>query len=600
MANLQTLQNHSRAILGDFLQDRRLVSGPDSPFANRTFAVLPTNNGSRMRNFLDLMQLQGFEVYRARENFTVSNAVDQLGRTIRKQRLPAGTVLIPNRQPEGRLIATMLEFDSRIPDRSLQFERKEILRKGRSRIYDVTAWNLTMMHGLEALTLSTGLPDAAVPFQPETAEPVSTSDPNPLAIAYVIDGADDLSVAAAGRLMERGVEVRVTDRQVLFVPNAYARGSVVVTRNDNPGPSESLHAEVARTVAELGLTAEEVTFGYGEGDLPDIGGEHFLRLEPPRIALLSRGGISTYDYGSIRHTLDQRLGLRHSQFDESALERTDLRRYNVIVIPDRRFGGIGTDALARLRDWVENGGTLIAIGRSAAALTGEEAAISGVRQLHDILDRAETYEIGLLREILGTAAEIAPSEEIWSHTPPNDLRFPWEEAAESDMTESRRIAQVEKLRKRDAWQGLFMPQGAIVSGRIDPEHWLTFGSRGSVPILFGNHPVLMSTIPVEAPVRLGTLSRQLGESAGGATRIGWAVLPAGYRLHLRMSGLLWPEAASRVSNAAWVTREPVGKGQVILFASPPVFRGSTLGTARILTNALVYGPGLGASHPIRP
>ena len=36
-------------------------------------------------------------------------------------------------------------------------------------------------------------------------------------------------------------------------------------------------------------------------------------------------------------------------------------------------------------------------------------------------------------------------------------------------------------------------------------------------------------------------------------------------------------------------------GQVILFLSDPEFRGWTMGTRRLLTNAILYGPGLGSS-----
>ena len=71
-------------------------------------------------------------------------------------------------------------------------------------------------------------------------------------------------------------------------------------------------------------------------------------------------------------------------------------------------------------------------------------------------------------------------------------------------------------------------------------------------------------------------------------------------MRLRMSGLLWPEAAQRIANAAYVTRERSGRGQVILFAAAPARRAMTLGTARILTNAMIYGPGLGTRPAIKP
>src|SRR5262249_43344210 len=80
----------------------------------------------------------------------------------------------------------------------------------------------------------------------------------------------------------------------------------------------------------------------------------------------------------------------------------------------------------------------------------------------------------------------------------------------------------------------------------------------------------------------------------------WAPTPEGYQLRLRMSGLLWPEAADRLANTAYVTRESVGAGQVILFASSPTFRCSTKGTTRIYANALILGPGMGAQQPIKP
>ena len=81
---------------------------------------------------------------------------------------------------------------------------------------------------------------------------------------------------------------------------------------------------------------------------------------------------------------------------------------------------------------------------------------------------------------------------------------------------------------------------------------------------------------------------------------GWSVLPENQNLLLRMSGLLWPEAAHRLASTAWVTRERLGRGQIILMAGAPGFRGATLGTMRILANAIVYGPGFGAEPVIEP
>jgi hypothetical protein len=67
-----------------------------------------------------------------------------------------------------------------------------------------------------------------------------------------------------------------------------------------------------------------------------------------------------------------------------------------------------------------------------------------------------------------------------------------------------------------------------------------------------------------------------------------------------MSGLVWPEASTRIANSAYLTRERYGKGQIILFSGEPNFRGSSLGTNRVWLNAVVYGSGLGTSPRITP
>ncbi|GIS05009.1 MAG: hypothetical protein CM15mP108_1130 [Gammaproteobacteria bacterium] len=50
-------------------------------------------------------------------------------------------------------------------------------------------------------------------------------------------------------------------------------------------------------------------------------------------------------------------------------------------------------------------------------------------------------------------------------------------------------------------------------------------------------------------------------------------MPSGNDLNVRMSGLVWPEASQRIANSAYLTRERIGDGQVILFSGEPNFRG---------------------------
>ena len=66
-------------------------------------------------------------------------------------------MIVPNLQPEAPLIAAILEFDAEIIEPVLKEERRQTLKNGSSIMYDTTAFNLTMMYGLEAVTVSQNL-----------------------------------------------------------------------------------------------------------------------------------------------------------------------------------------------------------------------------------------------------------------------------------------------------------------------------------------------------------------------------------------------------------------------------------------------------------
>lgn len=590
LANLTTAAAHRAELLRNFYQIRREAVSPEGPYANRTFALLPHPNSSRRRALLDLLQWQGFELLELNRDWTVPQAVDQLGHTLTNTVVPAGSILLPNRQPLAHLLAAMLEFDPRYKTNVLAEERQEILRRGRSKIYDTTAWNLTMFYGLPAWTIPAEPPETARPWH-LPRPPAGKLTARGLPVAWAFDGADDASVTIAARLMEQGIQVRLAEKAFTLDGKTLPRGSVVVTALDNRDRLKQLPNILRTACTESGLNAIALSTGLGEGDLPDLGGEHFRRLERPRIALIGREETSPYDFGAIWHLLDTRLRIRHSHLD--GLAGRDLTRYNLIILPDGR-----PDLPDTLKDWVRQGGTLIAIGRSATRLAAKEADWSSVRLLPDVLADLDAYELTIFREWLATHACLPSDDQVWAHVPDSELQPPWERFG-------GKRPDPEQLKRRDQWQSLFMPQGAFIAARVDTNHWLTVGCDAWMPILVGNHPLLMAKDNVEAPVRYGVFEPEPTEShtshpdpqadpAHAETpvrRIGWAALPPGTQLRLRLSGLLWPEAAHRLANAAWCTRERVGRGQILLFATPPAFRGTARATDRILLNAIVYGPG---------
>ncbi len=590
-ANVQSLERHATDLQRAFWQDRKRSTAAAGSYGGRLFALPAAAHPSRIAELAALLELQGIEAHRLTRDWRVRGARDGFGRR-RDTVLPAGSLLVPNRQPLARLVANLFEFDPRPDPASLQREREELLRTGAGTMYDVTSWNLPMMYGLETYAIESDLPGASEPWpRPSPTPAEATADS---AVAWLIPGHDDGATRAAAALLERGLRPRVALKPVEFDGRAHPRGSLLLTRYDHRDLSAATLRDALAAVAPLlAQPALALGSGLGAGDLPDLGGESFGLLQPPSVAVIGRGRIDPQAFGAAWHYLDRSLGLAPSLLAEESTAYADLRRYNVIVLPERWGGESLPPALAAaLKSWAEAGGTLVAFGNAAAALAGKDGPMAA-RTLPASLEDLTPYRAALAREWMAGNDRLAPEAALWSHTAVAGRAGAWPEELAKDAPE------VKAMQARDAWQRLFMPQGAFALARCDTRHWLSFGCHEALPVLVDASEPLMAADSVAAPFRLGLYEAEAGAKDEWRS-FGWGGFPPGQNLRLRAGGLLWPEAQERLANTAWVTQERVGRGQAILFATSPVFRGASLGMQRVLGNAVVYGPGLGTSALIAP
>ena len=579
MVNLKTLKENSKAMYRDFWEGRKYNVSKDSKFANQTFVILPTENVGRLKTLIEKLQFQNIELYKNNKPILVKNVLKQSGDIDDNFSIPVGSLIIPNRQAEAPIIAAMLEFDAEIDESVLVKEKQANLRDGSSIMYDTTAFNLTMMYGLPSITVPENITNSLSPWEFNQTNYEIDKD----ALMWSVDGNDDRSVAFAARLMELGVQVRIINKATSLSGHELSRGSVVVLGMDNPLMTD-LHILVEKIARNLELSVVSIESGFGPEELPDWGGEHFNLLERPKVAILSHEGFNSYDVGVSWWSIDHHLGIRHSQINKSIVNYADLRRYNTIIIPSG--GSLTKNNKTILTDWVKQGGTLIAHNGSVRALTSEEG-VGNVKQIQNSFDKSNNFNIDLQREIYALSDEI-DYESVLGNKVNTEISYPWE-------TSKKKLSQKE-LEDRDKWQSLFMPSGSFVGARTDQKHWLTFGSTEILPVLYSNYPVLMTDKNSQAAVRIGEI---IDSPENNEVKVlNWSTIPAGKDINIRMSGLVWPEAAQRIANSAYVTRERLGSGQIILFSGEPNFRGSTLGTNRLWLNAVVYGAGLGTSKKL--
>ncbi|URQ70180.1 peptidase [SAR86 cluster bacterium] len=320
MVNLKTLLKNSKAMYQDYWEGRKYNVSRDSEYANKTFVVLPTKNIGRLNTLIEKLEFQDIKLYKNDKPILVKNALKQTGDVIENFTIPTGSLIIPNRQAEAPILAAMMEFDAEIDEAVLIKEKQANLRDGSSIMYDTTAFNLSMMYGLSALTVPEHINSNLIKWNSLPVNFEISTD----ALMWSVDGNDDRSVAFAARLMELGVKVRIINKETILSGHKLSRGSVVVIAMDNP-LSSSLHKIIEEVAYKLNISVVSIESGFGPEELPDWGGEHFELLERPQIAIISHDGFNSYDVGVSLWSIDHHLGIRHSQINKSIMDYTDLR-----------------------------------------------------------------------------------------------------------------------------------------------------------------------------------------------------------------------------------------------------------------------------------
>jgi hypothetical protein len=574
MTNLETAARHKDELLEDFYREKRkALSGPtgDGP---KAFVFVPGDKPDRVNMLMSSLIRQGIEVKKTMEPALAKGLHDYWGESYKSKKLPAGAYVVPLNQPMGPLAKAALEFDPRMPDSSLRDERYELEKKKRSRIYDMTAWSLPMAFGVEGYEATAGVPGGLQPVATVETKTGSLQNPD-AAYGYLIDGGSDKVLRAAVALMEAGYKVRHATKPFHAAGRDFCRGSLLLRAREN---TDGLSSFLETLCVKMGIDAFGAESALTEKG-PDLGGSRFPLLEPPRVCLLGGSPISSSSYGAVWQMLDSRLGLRASRVDIGQLPRTNLDKYNVIVMP-HTWGEayqhvLGKSGILKLHRWIEEGGTLVAMGAAAAAVADTSFGLSKVRQRRQVLDKLSFYEMAFAAE--PSAPETIDSLAVWEGPLPqkDDSKAVTEqdENTEGLKPEKGQREPMEKLKAEDERLRLFCPQGAMLRVDLDEEHWLAAGAGEKIPALVSGTYALMSKYPVET----------VGRFAEGPK--------------MRLSGLLWPEARTRWARTAYLTRESLGKGQIILFLNEPYFRAQYLGTGRLLMNALVLGPGLGTTRP---
>lgn len=243
-----------------------------------------------------------------------------------------------------------------------------------SLFYDVSTWTLPYAFNLH--TYKTDNPPSG--FMPLGGMGETKVDQSKADYAYFLPWNDYYAPKAAYALMDHGLRVKVSHKAFTGLDGVtYGRGTLMIpVVNQGDLSADEVHEIVTQVENETGIDVIAVSSGSVEEGLMLGSRSAYSTLSKPEVLLLVDGGVNYLDAGEVWHLLDQRFDMPLTKMELQDVSRANLDRYNVIVMVDGNYAGLGSAGVEKIKDWMGYGKTLITSKRAATW-----ASTNGLAQL---------------------------------------------------------------------------------------------------------------------------------------------------------------------------------------------------------------------------
>lgn len=323
-------------------------------------------------NFLPLvtmLQKQGIRVDMLSAPATIRvNPIDR--EAAESRAFPAGTAVISTKQPYGGLANTLLEKAPAFSKGYVEEQRAKAEADEPDDFYDLTTWSLPLAMNVEGF-VTTAPVAGTTAFRNDAPAPAFRA----ASYGYVVDGLDPNLYRFAGRLLERDVKFSVIESDATAGDRNLTRGTLVILKGNN---SKDVDATLAAAVRESGVSLVPLESGWTGGIA--FGSEKIRYVRDPKIGLVGGPGSDATSYGMLWHTLDVDTPIPHTTLSTESLRNIELGDYRVLIFPDGSYADrLGKRAIDKLKQWVTDGGTIVAIKGANAFLREKDVEISKLK-----------------------------------------------------------------------------------------------------------------------------------------------------------------------------------------------------------------------------
>ncbi|WP_456420870.1 M14 family zinc carboxypeptidase [Lutibacter sp.] len=290
---------------------------------------------NRNKAFVDLLLKHKINVYPLTKNTTVNNNTYKKGNAF----------IVPTKQKEYLMIRTMFETYKKYRD---------------SVFYDASSWSVANFYNMKYSTLQK-IPVIKNEITSESNN-INVTDFTLSNYAYLISWDDYYAPALLYKLQQKGVIVKTALQPITTIANGkekyFDRGTLLIPVSIQTMTKDTLFSILNTISKQHSIQVYSVNTGYSLKGI-DIGSTNFVTLKQPKVMMVVEGGTSSYEVGEVWHLFEQRMQMPIVKVPERIFNRTDLRRYNVIILVSGNYEQLSEKIKDKLKQWVAQGNTLI-------------------------------------------------------------------------------------------------------------------------------------------------------------------------------------------------------------------------------------------------
>lgn len=260
--------------------------------------------------------------------------------------------VVPMNQKNYQLINAMFEKRTTFTD---------------SLFYDISAWTFPLAFNLD-YTETTNLTNLGEEIN--DLQPLQGAITGESSYAYLFEWNEYYSPKALNTILEAGLRAKVGKSPFSVEGKEYDYGTIMVPVQNQKYNKQELHLFLQNVAKENNLTITAVGTGLTKGI--DLGSNEFDPLKKQQVALLVGSGVTYADAGEIWHLFDQRYNMKITKLDTDYFSRVDLSRYTTLIVPSIYGSALDKSSVTKIKEWVKDGGTLIAYRNAAYWLNSNE------------------------------------------------------------------------------------------------------------------------------------------------------------------------------------------------------------------------------------